>query len=80
MDGWMKRKAGIQIRRMYVEIHQRSVDKKDTYRIQYLKKRMPPIMLCANWVCAGIFVDHEWVSESTNLQHVEEVMGIELDY
>ena len=26
----------------------------------YLKKRMMPIMLCTSWVCAGIFVDHEW--------------------
>ena len=27
----------------------------------YLKKRMLSIMLCTNWVCAGTFVDHEWV-------------------
>ena len=32
---------------------------------EYLKKRMLSIMLCTNWVCAGTFVDHEWVSEST---------------
>ena len=46
----------------------------------YLKKRMLSIMLCINWVCAGTFVDHEWVSESTISQHVEEVMGRELNY
>ena len=32
---------------------------------EFLKKRMMSIMLCMNWVCAGTFVDHEWVSEST---------------
>ena len=47
---------------------------------EYLKKRMLSIMLCTNWVCAGTFVDHEWVSESTISQHVEEVLGMELDY
>ena len=45
-----------------------------------LKKRLLSIMLCTNWVCAGTFVDHEWVSESTISQHVEEVMGMEVDY
>ena len=33
-----------------------------------------------NWVCAGPFEDHKWVSESTITQHEEEVMGMELDY
>ena len=47
---------------------------------EYLKKRMLSIMLCANWVCAGTFVDHEWMSEGTNSQHVEEVLSMELDY
>ena len=37
-------------------------------------------MLCMNWVSAGTFDDHEWASESTITQHVEEVMGMELDY
>ena len=32
-----------------------------------------------NCVCAGTFDGHEWVSESTAAQHVEEVMGMELD-
>ena len=41
---------------------------------------MLSIMLCTNWVCAGTFVDHVWVSESTISQHVEEVLGMELDY
>ena len=47
---------------------------------EYLKKRLLPIMLCTNWVCAGTFVDHEWLSESTISKHVEEVLGMELDY
>ena len=41
---------------------------------------MLSIMLCTNWVRAGTFVDHEWVSESTISQHVEEVSGMELDF
>ena len=31
---------------------------------EHLKKRMMSIMLCTNWVCAGTFEDHEWVSEA----------------
>ena len=37
-------------------------------------------MLCTNWVCAGIFVDHEWVSASTIIRHEEEILGMELNY
>ena len=47
---------------------------------EYLKKRMLSIILCTNWVRAGTFVDHEWVSESTISQHLEEVMGMVLDH
>ena len=47
---------------------------------EYLKRRLMSIMLCMNWVSAGAFGDHEWVSETTISQHVEEVMGTELDY
>ena len=36
---------------------------------------MLSIMLCTSSVCAGTFDDHEWVSESTSFQHMEEVMG-----
>ena len=32
------------------------------------------------YVCAGVFVDHEWVSERTIIQHEEEILGLELDY
>ena len=46
---------------------------------EYLKKRMMSIMVCTNWVCAGTFENHQWVSESIITQHVEEVMGMELD-
>ena len=45
-----------------------------------LKKRMMSIMLCMNWVCAGAFDDHEWVSESTITQHAEEAMDTRLVY
>ena len=37
------------------------------------------IMKCMKSVCVGTFDDHERVSESTTAQHVEKVMGIELD-
>ena len=47
---------------------------------EYLNRRLMSIVLRMNWVCAGIFDDHEWVSESTITQHEEEVMGMELDY
>ena len=47
---------------------------------EYLKRRLMSIMLCMNWVSAGTFDDHEWVSEGTIAQHVEEVMGMELDH
>ena len=45
-----------------------------------LKKRMLSIMLCTKWYCAGTFVDHEWVSEGTISQHVDEMLGMEQDY
>ena len=32
---------------------------------KYLKKLMMSTMLCTNWVCAGTFVVHEWVSSRT---------------
>ena len=41
---------------------------------------MTPIALCTCWVCAGTFVDHEWVSASTNIRHEEEILGMELNY
>ena len=47
---------------------------------EHLKKRMMSIKLCTNWVCAGIFEDHEWVSESTISQHVEELVAMEQYY
>ena len=46
---------------------------------EYLKKRMLSIILCTNWVCLGTFEDHEWVSEDTIDQHVEEVVGMKLE-
>ena len=47
---------------------------------EYLKKRMLSSMLCTNSVCAGTFVDHEWVSESTISQHMEDIVGMESDH
>ena len=32
---------------------------------EYMKQRLMSIMICTNWVCAGTFDNHEWVSEST---------------
>ena len=40
-----------------------------------LKKRINFIMLCTNWVCAGTFVGHEWVSASTIIWHDEEILA-----
>ena len=69
---------------MYVGLHQGSVDKR-TNTVPSNgglpeKKRMLSIMLCTSWVCAGTFVDHERVSESTFSQHLEDVMDRELNY
>ena len=40
---------------------------------------MLSIMLCVKWVCAGTFDDNEWVSEGTNAEQEEEVIGRDLD-
>ena len=37
-------------------------------------------MLCTNWVCAGTFVDHEWVSSRTIIQQEEEIFSMALDF
>ena len=39
-----------------------------------LRKRIMSIMLCTNWVCAGTFVDHEWVSSRTIFQQEEDFL------
>ena len=46
--------------------------------LEYLKRRMSSIMFCVNCLCAGIFDDHEWVTESTLAEQQEAVM--DLDY
>ena len=75
MDGRKKRKkGGIQIRSMNEEALTKGQLPNPAME-EFLKKRMLSIMLCTDWVCAGTFVDHDWVSESTNSQHVEEVLG-----
>ena len=40
----------------------------DRVQVEYLRKRIKSIMLCTSWVCAGAFVDHEWVSSRTIFQ------------
>ena len=45
-----------------------------------LKKRMLSIMICTNWVCAGVFVDRGWVSERTTIQYEEGILCLELSY
>ena len=52
----------------------------DKEQEEYLKKRIMSIMLCTNWVCAGTFVDHEWVSSRTNIQQEEEISSMALEY
>ena len=47
---------------------------------EYLRKRIMSIMLCTNWVCAGAFVDHEWLSSRTNIQQEEEILGMALEF
>ena len=37
----------------------------DRVEEEYLRKSLMSLMLCTNWVCAGAFVDHEWVSSRT---------------
>ena len=38
---------------------------------EYLKKRMMSLMLCTNWVCAGTFANHEWVSARAIIEQEE---------
>ena len=84
--GWEdeEKLGGIQICHVHVDLHQKKHGQKNEYQNpameKYLKKRMMSIMLCTNWVCAGTFIDHEWVSESTISLHEEEILGMELDY
>ena len=60
----------------------KKLEQKDKYwaleQVEHLKKRMLSIMICTNWVCAGAFVDHDWVSERTIIQYEEEILGLEL--
>ena len=37
-------------------------------------------MLCTDWVCAGTFADHEWVSSRTIIQQEEEILSMALDF
>ena len=46
----------------------------------YLKKRIMSIILCTNWLSAGTFVDHEWVSSRTIIQQEEEILSMALDF
>ena len=70
--------GGFKIRGVHVELHPRGVDnwaKKHSRNGGVLEATfVVNIMLCVNWVCAGTFDDHEWVSESA-IAEQEEVMG-----
>ena len=52
----------------------------DREQEEYLKKRIMPILLCANWVCVGTFVDHEWVSSRTIFQQKEKILSMAVDF
>ena len=52
----------------------------DREQDEYLRKRIMSIMLCTSWVCAGTFVDHEWVSSRTIIQQEEEILSMALDF
>ena len=45
----------------------------DREQEENLRIRVMSIMLCISWVCAGTFVDHEWVSSRTIIQQEEEI-------
>ena len=51
------------------------------HRVQeeYMRKRKISIMLCTNWVRAGAFVDHSWVSSRTIFQQEAEILSMALD-
>ena len=68
---------------MHVDLHQSSSDQRTNTQPGNggaPEETNDVTMLCTNWVCAGTFEDHEWVSESTITQPAEEVLGMELDY
>ena len=44
----------------------------DRVQEEYVRKRKMSMMLCANWICEGAFVDHEWVSSRTIIQQEAE--------
>ena len=52
----------------------------DREQEEYPRKRIMSIMLCTNWVCAGTFVDREWVSSRTIIQQEEEISSMALDF
>ena len=52
----------------------------DRVQEEYLRKRIKSIMLCTNWVCAGAFVDHEWVSSRTIFQAGGRILSMALDF
>ena len=52
----------------------------DREQEEYLRKLIKSIMLCTNWVCAGAFVNHEWVTSRTIFQQEEEILSMALDF
>ena len=83
MDGQGKM-DGFKISGMHVDLHQDGADKVAVAHTRNVRvpaaKWMLSIILCVNWVWAGTFDDHEWVSESAIAEQEEEVMGRDVDY
>ena len=52
----------------------------DRVQEEYPRKRIMSIVLCKNWVFAGAFADHEWVSSWTTFQQEEETLSMALAF
>ena len=66
---------------MYVDIFKRSFDRRKDIRSgtgRVLEETHK--VLFTNWVCAGAFVDHEWVSTRTIFQQEEDILSMALDF
>ena len=52
----------------------------DRLQEEYPRKHIKSIMFCTNWVCAGDFIEHEWVTSRTISQQEEEILSMALDF
>ena len=71
--------GGFKIRGVHLNLHQRRVDRLAAthYRNGGVPEAAFVVHYAMNWVYAGTFDDHEWVSESILALQEEEVMGKE---